>query len=482
MRDMDEHEIDAEHDLEAWARFAGGEAGPEPRIPRRRLDVTAWFALSLAGLTVAGMVALWPGDVGADRSRLSTLGVPREQYAAEIVSVDEAPCTGAGDLVCTDVAFRLVAGPDTGAVYTQSFPPSAVNPEFSVGAVAILARRSPNGVVTDVATVACPFDESATCRVLTIAVDEGTGAPRALEYVATGAEPAALLGVGDEAIVDLFPDSDVFEAFAVSPPSVEIAYQFAGDFQRRSLLLWSAVAFAVAVIAVGLWRGVAALGGLVASLGVLLLFVLPAILDGRSPLLVAVVGSSAIAFLALYLAHGFRRMTHVALIGMVSALTLTAVLSAVAVELARFSGFATEESTLLTFFEGIDIRGLLLAGIVLGTAGALDDVTVTQASAVWQLRAADPTQPQREVFRRALAIGRDHIASTVNTLLLAYAGAALPLLILFVLSEQSLGAIANSEVVAVEIIRTLVGSIGLVAAVPITTWLAARTADGSPPH
>ena len=480
---MEEHEPDLEHDVEAWARFADGDAaGTGPHVPRRRLDATAWVALVLAGLTVAGMVALWPGDVGAERSRLSTLGVPREQYAAEIVTVEESPCSGAADFTCTDVGFRLVEGPDTGAVYTQSFPPSAVNPEFSVGAVAILAWRSPNGVVTDVATVSCPFDESATCRTLTVAVDEGDGPPRTLEYVATAAEPAALLRVGDEAIVELFPDSDVFEAFAVSPPDVAIAYQFSGDFQRRSLLLWSAVAFGLAVIAVGLWRGVAALGGLVASLGVLLLFVLPAILDGRNPLLVAVVGSSAIAFLALYLAHGFRRMTNVALIGMVSALTLTAVLSSVAVGLARFSGFASEESTLLTFFEGIDIRGLLLAGIVLGTAGALDDVTVTQASAVWQLRAADPTQDRRALFRRALAIGRDHIASTVNTLLLAYAGAALPLLILFVLSEQSLGAIANSEVVAVEIVRTLVGSIGLVAAVPITTWLAARVADGSRPH
>jgi uncharacterized membrane protein len=170
-------------------------------------------------------------------------------------------------------------------------------------------------------------------------------------------------------------------------------------------------------------------------------------------------------------------MTSVALIGMVTALVLTAVLSALAVSLARFSGFASEETTLLTFFDGIDVRGLLLAGIVLGTAGALDDVTVTQASAVWQLKAADPTQDRRTLFSRALHIGRDHIASTVNTLLLAYAGAALPLLILFVLASQSLGAIANSEVVAVEIIRTVVGSIGLVAAVPITTWLAVRTAD-----
>ncbi len=125
------------------------------------------------------------------------------------------------------------------------------------------------------------------------------------------------------------------------------------------------------------------------------------------------------------------------------------------------------------------MAGLVLAGIVLGTAGALDDVAVTQAASVWELAAADPGSERRTLFSRAMRIGRSHIASTVNTLLLAYAGAALPLLILFVLAEQSLGAIANSEIVAVEIIRTLIGSIGLVAAVPLTTWLAARTVSRS---
>ncbi|MBT8213814.1 MAG: YibE/F family protein, partial [Acidimicrobiia bacterium] len=118
----------------------------------------------------------------------------------------------------------------------------------------------------------------------------------------------------------------------------------------------------------------------------------------------------------------------------------------------------------------------------LGAMGALDDVTVTQASAVWELRAAAPTMTPGDLFRAGLRIGRDHIASTVNTLVLAYSGAALPLLALFVLSEQSLGSLANSEAVATEIIRTLVGSIGLVAAVPLTTWLAAHAAveDGPP--
>ncbi len=457
-----------------WQAFA-----PEPEEPpreRMRWDAIVWVAIGLAILTAAGLVMLRPTGLARDRSALAALGVPSEFYAAEITAVVEQTCPGTDDLVCTTVDFSLTDGPDAGGVYTQSFPPSALNPDFGVGTTAILSRRSPNGRVTAVSQVSCPFDESATCRLLTIDVvadDE----PRSVEYIAAATEPAVRLGLGDEAIVEFFPD-DVTTVLTVFPPDVDISYQFSGDFQRRPVLLLAALLFAAAVIAVGWWRGVAALAGLMASLGVLLLFVLPAILDGRSPVLVAVVGSAAIAFITLYLAHGFTRMTTVALVGMVGALVLTAVLSAVAVDLARFSGFASEESTLLTVFEGIDVSGILLAGIVLGAAGALDDVTVTQASAVWALRAAAPGQDRRTLFLRAMRIGRDHIASTVNTLLLAYAGAALPLLILFVLSDQSLGTIANSEIVAVEIIRTLVGSIGLVAAVPLTTWLAARYAGG----
>ncbi|HSF86310.1 MAG TPA: YibE/F family protein [Acidimicrobiia bacterium] len=471
-------DLPPELDDTAWDEF-----GPQPAAPpraMRRLDAIVWIAIGLAILTAIGLVVLRPTGEARDRSGLSTLGVPSEFYAAEITATFEEPCLGEDQPPCTSVEFTLAEGPDAGSTYNQSFPPSALNPDFDIGATAILSRRTPNGRIAATEQVPCPFDESATCRSLTIDIvnDE---APRTVTYVAGATEPAILLGVGDEAIVEFFP-GDVEDVLTATPPDVDVAYQFSGDFQRRPVLLIAALLFAAAVIAVGRWRGVAALVGLTASLGVLLLFVLPAILDGRSPVLVAVVGAAAIAYVTLYLAHGFTRMTTVALIGMVSALVLTAVLSAVTVELARFSGFATEESTLLSIFEGIDVGGILLAGIVLGTAGALDDVTVTQASAVWTIRATDPSQDRPTIFHRAMRIGRDHIASTVNTLLLAYAGAALPLLILFVLSEQSLGAIANSEIVAVEIVRTLVGSIGLVAAVPITTWLAARAVDDSAAH
>jgi uncharacterized membrane protein len=290
--------------------------------------------------------------------------------------------------------------------------------------------------------------------------DEGT-----LVVQTFSASPATEFREGDRVVMGYLPDAPE-----------EFQYQFF-DRQRRGVLWLVALFFAGAVVLLGRMRGLAALGGLVASLGVLFWFVLPGILDGKPPVAVAAVGAALIAYIALYVAHGFRPLTTVALIGTLGALALTTLLSWVVVEAAQLTGFASEEASYLTLFsEELDFRGLILAGIVLGAMGALDDVTVTQASAVWELRAADRAMTPRGLFRAGLRIGRDHIASTVNTLVLAYAGAAMPLLALFVLSEQSFGSLANSEAVATEIIRTLVGSIGLVAAVPFTTWLAAHIA------
>ena len=258
-------------------------------------------------------------------------------------------------------------------------------------------------------------------------------------------------------------------------------YQYS-DRQRRPVLIWLTVIFAVAVVALGRLRGAAALVGLAASIVMLLTFVLPAILDGRSPVLVAVVGASAIAYLALYLANGFSTRTTVALLGTLGALALTVLLASVFTSLADISGFASEEALLVKIGDrGLDLSGVVLGGMVIGALGALDDMTVTQAAAVWELRAANPQMPRRSVFHSAMRIGRAHVASTVNTLALAYAGAALPLLILLVQSRQSLGTVANSETIATEILAALVGSIGIVASVPLTTWVAARVVgDGRP--
>jgi uncharacterized membrane protein len=233
------------------------------------------------------------------------------------------------------------------------------------------------------------------------------------------------------------------------------------------------------VIALSRWRGVTSLLGLAISFLVLLQFVIPAILEGSDPVAVSLVGAAAIMFVALYLAHGVNARTSTAVLGTVASLALTALLAAAFVGAARFTGFSSEEALFLQISaEQINIRGLLLGGIIIGTLGVLDDVTVTQASAVWELHNANPRLGARQLYHAAVRIGRDHIASTVNTLVLAYAGAALPLLLIFTLSNRPLGSVLATEVIAEEIVRTFVGSIGLVASVPITTALTAAAITG----
>lgn len=327
-----------------------------------------------------------------------------------------------------------------------------------------IPRQSFPATVAAVEDGPCEFSADLNCRTVIFELGEGPDEGGTYTQVFPEGETTPDFAAGDGVVLGYSADAE---------PEFRYQYQ---DRQRRPVLLWTTIAFAAVVIALGRWRGVAAVAGLGASVIVLLLFILPAILEGSEPVAVALVGSGAIAVVALYLTHGFSAMTTVALLGTLGALGLTAGLSWLVLELAQISGLASEEAVFLTLFEDIDIRGLVLAGTVLGAAGALDDVTVTQSSAVWELRAANPSLGRRRLFTAGLRIGRDHIGSTVNTLLLAYAGAALPLLVLFVVSEQSLGTIANSETVAIEIIRTLVGSIGLVVAVPLTTWLAAHRA------
>lgn len=325
--------------------------------------------------------------------------------------------------------------------------------------------------VSDVREVPCEGtapEENILCLRVTFTLLEGPdqGQEATQEFAAGPSAPA--LAQGEAVVVAHDPQA---------APGFE--YRFA-DRERKGTLVWLAIGFAAAVVALGRLRGLAALVGLAASFGVLLQFVLPAVLDGKSPLLVAVVGSAAIAFLALYLAHGVTPMTSVALVGTLASLVLTAVLASAFVEAARITGLATEEALIVRIGAAqIDLAGLVLGGVVIGALGAIDDMTVTQASAVWELRAANPTMPRRDLLRSGFRIGRDHVASTVNTLVLAYAGASMPLFILFVLSQQALTTVANTEVVATEIVRTLVGSIGLVASVPLTTWLAAYIAPRS---
>jgi uncharacterized membrane protein len=321
------------------------------------------------------------------------------------------------------------------------------------------------GVV--LALAACPDQSADQCQRADVEV---TGGPDSGGVYSVGVP----VGPGAPRIEP--GDRVVLQTNVGAPPDQRYVI---ADFQRGRVLLALAGVFAVAVVVLARWRGIAALAGLVTSLAVLVFFVLPAILAGEPPLLVATVGAGAIAFVTMLLAHGPSLRTGVALLGVLASLLLTTVLGGLVIELGEFTGIADEAASFLpAFASDVDPRGLLLAGLVIGALGVLDDVTITQAAAVAEIQAADPTQSRRSLRWAGLRVGRDHVAATVNTLVLAYAGAAMPLLLLFLLSGSDWSQVLAGELVAQEVVRTLVGAIGIVAAVPLTTALAAALIAG----
>ncbi len=255
---------------------------------------------------------------------------------------------------------------------------------------------------------------------------------------------------------------------------------FVTDVRRLGPLGWLAFAFVGGVVLIGRWRGLRALVGLALSLWVVIGFMLPAILAGSSPPVVALVGGTAILLVTLYLSHGLNAMTTAAAVGTIGALVVTVVIALVAIDGTRITGFSSEEAVYARFALGeLDLRGIVLAGLIVAALGVLDDVTVSQASTVFTVHDADPSQSFGQLVARGMRVGRDHIASVVNTLFLAYAGASLGLLVLFSTSGVPVLELVNSEMVAVELVKTMVGSLGLLAAVPLTTVIAAASVVGT---
>jgi uncharacterized membrane protein len=324
-----------------------------------------------------------------------------------------------------------------------------------------------DGHVTAATETACTDDPVAEgCLALTVAIAEGPLAGQTIVTEVSIVRGRAEAGAGDDVVLSAPGDE------LADPQAYTVV-----DSQRDTPLLVLALLFAAAVIALGGRRGLAALAALALTGTTLIAFVLPAILAGRDPLAVAVVGCCAIMFGALYLTHGFSARTSTAVLGTLVSLVLIGVLGTAFAQFARLSG-ADEDTANLAAALGTDIdgRGLVLAGLMIGALGALDDVTVTQTSAVWELRAADPGLRGIALFRSAMRIGRDHVTSAVNTLVLAYAGTTLPLLLLFSVAQRGLDDVLTTQVIATEVIRTLVGSVGLVASVPLTTAVAVAVA------
>ena len=398
-----------------------------------------------------------------------------------------------------------------GADHTRSAPPTppgvrrilivTVVPLFVatlIAAIVLWPRDAPrpeatddtpryHGTVTRVVTEPCPPNPAVPegtpttaqgpCGTVTVRVQDGPDAGQEVRTPVPGGPGAPRVSAGDDII--LVPLTD--------PEDPSISTYNIAEHQRGKPLVWLAVLFAAAIVAFGRLRGLAALAGLAASFAILLTFVLPGISAGHSPLVVAIVGSALIMFVVLYLTHGVSAQTSVAVLGTLGSLVLTGLLGLAATMGTHLTGFGSEDATTLSMFRGdVDLHGLLLAGIIIGSLGVLDDVTVTQAATVTELGHANPNFSRRELYRSATRVGRAHIASVVNTIVLAYAGASLPLLLLLTADSRALGQILTSEFLAQEIVRSVVATLGLIAAVPLTTALAVvvttagrrRTADG----
>ncbi|WP_434592305.1 YibE/F family protein [Streptomyces sp. A5-4] len=392
--------------------------GPAAPVSKHLRKVIAAVLIPFAAAVVVGLVMLWPG--GAPAHERTGVGFDRQTVQGKVTAVQRVDCK--------DVNAAQV--PPTGDTST---------PEGRE------AQQAATG----------------SCKKATVEVTSGKDKDRTFTEIVQPDAPRQL-NDGQGVVVAYAPDAPRDLQYSVT------------DVNRKVPMALLAGIFALAVIVVGRMKGLMALIALAVSFAILTLFILPAILQGSNPLVVAVVGASAIMLIALYACHGLTARTSVAVVGTLISLLLIGLLGSLFIGWAFLSGNTDDNTGLIHgLYPDIDMSGLLLAGVIIGSLGVLDDVTVTQTSAVWELHQADPKMGPRALYRAGIRIGRDHIASVVNTLVLAYAGAALPLLLLFSIAQSSVGTVANSELVAAEIVRTLVGSIGLVASVPVTTALAA---------
>lgn len=383
--------------------------------------------IPFATAVVVGLVVLWPG--GAPAHERTGVGFDRQTQQATVTKVEEVSC-------------------------------SSVN----------ASGDTPNGDTSTAEGSSAQQQANGTCKKATVRVDTGDDKGRTFTEIVQP-DQSRQLEQGQEVVVAYEPAAPKDLQYSVT------------DVNRKFPMVLLAGIFALAVVVVGRMRGLMALVALAISFLVLTLFILPAILQGSNPLVVAVVGASAIMLIALYMCHGLSARTSVAVIGTLISLLLIGLLGSTFIGSAYLTGNTDDNTGLIHgLYPTIDMSGLLLAGVIIGSLGVLDDVTVTQTSAVWELHEANPTMGWRNLYRAGIRIGRDHIASVVNTLVLAYAGAALPLLLLFSIAQSSVGTVANSELVAEEIVRTLVGSIGLVASVPVTTALAALVVSADRPN
>ncbi len=248
------------------------------------------------------------------------------------------------------------------------------------------------------------------------------------------------------------------------------------DFVRKDSLVLLSIIFVILLVLIAKWKGLSSLLGMIFTFFVVFIFILPGLLAGNNPILIAVGASLVIIPVSFYLAHGFNKKTTIAIVSSIISLIITAALASIFTQIGHLTGLSSEEAGMLSIGQSnLNMKGILLAGIVIGALGVLDDITISQAAIVDELAKTANLTKAKDLYTRSMVIGKDHITSMVNTLVLAYTGASLPLLLIFTNNPHPFMEIINYELIAEEIIRTLVGSIGLILAVPITTMIAANS-------
>ncbi|WP_231706699.1 MULTISPECIES: YibE/F family protein [Tsukamurella] len=395
-------------------------------------------------LVVAGVILLWPSQIRVSvPSGPQTPTLAKGEVSEQLVGDCNFSPSGNGQLSdtephpvlnadggCLNSSVKITSGPDAGKWTVFSIGTQRTNVSAVPGQTAS-PDAAPSGV--DLSRPATP----------------GTGQP------------------------DLSPGTKIMMSWngggVAGSPSNYAFYDYA---RGVSLWVWGLV-FAAVVIAVAQWRGLRALLGLALSGVVIVFFALPSILDGHSAVWVALVASAVILYLVLYLAHGVSLRTSAALLGTLCSLAVCGVLAWLATATTQVTGLSSEDTTSLQAYAStVSTSGVLLAGFVIGALGVLNDVTITQSSATFELAKLSPKSSRRRTFLSAMRVGRDHIASTVYTLVFAYVGTALPLLLLFSIAGRPLGQVLTSDSVAIELVRAFVGGIGLALSVPLTTAIA----------
>jgi uncharacterized membrane protein len=395
---------------------------PNRAAPRRSARVLTVAVVLVGAVAVLGAIALWPRGPAPE-----TDGSAIAYVDATVTDVDGVACPAG-------------AGEDRGSGSDE---------------------RDGDG---DGASSAARGDDagSGTCSVVTAELTSGPDEGEVVDATAgvlTGDAPD--LAAGDRIVL-----------VETAGRAASDRYAFAGR-QRAPALSWLVATFVAVLLLVGRRQGLRALAGLVAGGAVLLAFVVPALADGRPAVPVVLAGVAVIALAVLYLGRGVDLRTTVAVAGTLAGLALVAVLAVAAAAAADLAGLAGEDPALGLVADALDLRGLLVAGVVIGALGALGDVALSQTSLVAALRHANPGLRPRLLFREAVRAGRDHVNAAVTTLVFAYVGASLPLLVLVAQVDRPAGPVLTADVVAVVIVRMLVGAIALVVAAPVTAALAA---------